>query len=219
MSRILITNPAHDETTQILSAWIESVAVYIKGPLATHSHDLIRLNSDEVTKDNLTRHFDEHSPQFMMINGHGAPNALFGHNNEPIIEVGDPENTRYSSNPIIIHALACAAAKDLGVELTNGSSSTFIGYREDFHFYHSGASSDPLNDPLARLFLEPAYHVPKEIAAGKTAQEAFENAQKLYAANFKFALASNIPNTILASLMHDARNHTILGNSVAALST
>lgn len=215
MSYILITNPAHDEATKVLSAWINSVASYIEHN-TNHPHDVIGLNNTNVTKDKFNGIIDIHNPRLVMVNGHGTADILCGHNNEPIIEKGDPGNTRYENS--IIHALACAAAKSLGVELVASGTATFIGYNENFHFYHNvQPGQDPLKDPLSALFLQPAYEVPRLLTNGYTAQEAFNMAQVMYKDNFISAHRSNVDQPILASLYHNIKSHVIIGNTSATI--
>lgn len=213
MSTIVITNPAHDETTKVLSAWIDAVAKYIENGA---QHTVVGLNDHEANKQSLNEAYDAHGPGLIMINGHGNPDVLCGHNNLPLIESSDPENERYGD--VIIHALACAAAKNLGVELVEGGLSAFIGYNENFHFYHdTKEGSDPLKDPLAALFLEPAYHIPKALADGHSAREAYDQAQRMYKDNFLLAHKSNVDQPVLASLYHDIKNHVVLGSATASL--
>jgi hypothetical protein len=215
MSTVLITNPAHDEATTVLSAWIQSVADYIEGS-KTCSHDIIGLSNSDVTKQKFNDAFDKHSPNLVMVNGHGNSDVLCGHDNHPIIELNDPENVRYKD--LIIHALACAAAKSLGVDLVANGLSAFIGYNENFHFYHNvKPGEDPLKDPLSALFLEPAYQIPKSLAEGRNAQEAFDEAQAMYKANFIAAHKGNVDQPILASLFHNIKNHVILGNPTSTI--
>lgn len=215
MSTVLFTNPSHDEATKVLSAWIDSVAEYINTS-GSISHNAVGLSSDEVTKTNFITKCGECSPRLVMINGHGNAATLCGHNDQPIIEEGDGDHPHLSQ--VIVHALACAAGKSLGIKLVGSGTETFIGYNEDFHFYHDlKPGDDPTKDPLTSLFLEPAYAIPKLLADGLTAQEAFNESQKMSQQNLLMALKTNIDQPILASLYHNFKSHTLIGSQTSVL--
>lgn len=214
MSTILFTDPAHDEATKVLSGWIKSVSDYISG-LEAEDHKVVGLNGDAVTKQNFIGKCVECSPRLIMINGHGNQSTLCGHNDEPIVEE-DNENVHFQQS--IVHALACAAAKSLGHRLVTGSVETFIGYSENFHFYHDvKEGQDPTKDPLSALFLEPAYDVPKSLANGLNAQEAFDKSQAMSQQNLLMAFQSNIDQPILASMFHNIKSHTLIGNPSSSI--
>lgn len=213
MADILLTNPMHDEATKILGSWIDSTGTYID---SLSSHNVISLIGANVTKANLSSKSDEHKLELIQINGHGNEDILCGHNDIPLIELHPSENKKYEG--AIFHALACQAAKNLGGHLIDEGASTFIGYKENFHFYHS--SSDPrktLGDPLATIFLEPAYQVTRSLAEGKTAEESFKASQSMSANYLKAAIAGNVPSNILASIIHNIKNHIILGDSSVSI--
>lgn len=210
MATVLITDPAHDEATQVLSGWIQSVAGYITS-LKSKGHTIIGLNNSDVTKANLQQAVDDNNPNLIMINGHGTSDVLFGHNDHPIIESSETGNSRFNNS--IIHALACAAARNLGSILVAEGATSFIGYNEDFHFYHNvKPGDDPTKDPMCALFLEPAYDIPKSLADGLTVAQAFSKSQTMYQLNLLSALKGNVPQTVLASLFHDIQSHVVLGD-------
>lgn len=213
LSKILVTDPGHDDTTRLLSAWITSTSEYINN---LRTHEVIGLMRADVNKDSFTDAFDIHSPSLVLFNGHGTEHKLYGHNDVAIVESHETENERYRD--AIFYALACKAAKGLGPHLIDKGATAFIGYKEDFQFYDSVTNGqNPLTDPVSSLFLEPAYLVSKSLADGKTAGEAHKVTQKMYADNFRNALAINMPTRVLASLAHNIKNHVVLGDVTAQI--
>ena len=78
MSRIVVaTNPADDDVTKYLDVWQEQVIKAIRNEGDTQ---LFELTGEETNKDNLTKLIEKENPQFIIFNGHGNDETIFGFN-------------------------------------------------------------------------------------------------------------------------------------------
>jgi hypothetical protein len=212
MAKILLTNPGHDRATKLLSHWIDAVADHIAG--LGNEMEVIHLKGETVNKTTLRSSIDDHNPRLLLLNGHGSQGCVYGHNNIPLLEASDAQDGHLKNR--VIHALACKAAAQLGGELIALGAAAFIGYKEDFQVV-SQTSVQPENDIVAKLYLEPAYEVTSSLAEGKTAQESYTKAQKMYASNIRKALNENADPSVIAPLLSNLKHHVLIGDASATL--
>jgi hypothetical protein len=210
MKKIVLTDPAHDEPTRSLSFWIDGVVAHINGLKGVEA---VRLKGEKASSEGFSDSIVEHDPCLVLFSGHGTEASLNGHNDEPL--VWSHHHSTKLLNKRVVHALACKAGQKLGQELVELGAVAFIGYREDFQFHHM---SDEGDDPIATLFLEPAYAVAKSLSAGDTTQQAHVKSQKMFASSIRRVLAVGGGKTnVAASLVHDLKNHVIMGDRQATI--
>jgi len=207
MVNVLLTDPGHDFPTQMLSHWITSAADYMQ---TLGNIRVVHLQGNDVTHANFHSTVVSHNPRLLLLNGHGSETTMYGHSDLPILDSNDIAEGQFDDR--IIHALACKVGAVLGHDLIANGVSTFIGYKEDFQVVHT---SGDLNDAVAALYLDPAFSVPRSLAEGKSTQDAFIGAQKMYAENLKEALRLNAGIGILAPLYSNMQHHVLLGSTTA----
>lgn len=211
---ILVTQPNFDLTTNYISHWAEKIVenakkkniktVCLKGKRAT------RREFESVNK--------KIQPQVIFFNGHGNYNVVAGQDNEILVKAG--ENDKCLKNTIV-YALSCRSAKKLGVSSVKNGAKAYIGYSEDFMFnYDPEKITKPLEDKIAKLFLEPSNSILNSLLKGHTAQESFENSQQ----NFKkkitevFLKGDKIEiNTYVSNLLWDMQNQIVWGDKNAVI--
>lgn len=209
MKKVAITDPSYDIPTKSLSYWINIVVDHIKSLKGIEPFHLKGVN---VTPDQFANYITSEQPGLVLLNGHGNSDRVCGHNGVPLVRSGHESTTLLKNR--IVHTLACKAGQQLGPDLVAQGTTAFVGYKENFQFHHMG---DEGNDPIASLFLEPAYEVAKELASGKPTKEAHRASQRKYAQSIRavFDLDNNSATILGATLMHDARNHVLLGDEEA----
>lgn len=216
MSRIILaTNPANDVMTDYIDAWHNEVV-----KLAKKQSDTIifELNREQSNKEELLQLIEEKNPQLVILNGHGSYNSVFGFDGSILIKSNEDEKILTKR---IIHSLACSAGKVLGPSCIKIGALAYIGYKEDFKIAYLGNNTtrrDKFNDPLATLFLEPAFEAAFSLIKGSTAKEAFNNSQNKYLENLNLTIARNNPglNTVVAPVLyHNLTNQVCLGDGKA----
>jgi len=209
---ILITNPAHDKATEYLSSWSDGIRASIANlPTNTNIYELKR--SDAI-KDKLTKLVLEKNPHLILFNGHGGSKIILGFESNILISCDDNEALLEDR---IIHSLSCDSGKELGPACITLGTKAFIGYKKEFKFAHLGETTSTLqyNDPLANLFLRPAFEISKALLEGNTVKQAHERSQKMYLDNLQLLLTSPDPNlhTIYAGrVYHNMINQVSLGD-------
>lgn len=178
---IPITRPNHELVTKYLCEWSEQIVLMAKNK-GIDTHDL---SGDKATRKNFEGYLKKHKPSFVFLNGHGNANIITGFNNEPILDA-------QSAIPVsIIYARSCEAAASLGQKLVSLSIKSFVGYKRKFIFgYDPVKQFKPLNDTLAKLFLEPSNLVASTIIKGHTVSEAHSRSKSAMYKNFRRMLSS-----------------------------
>lgn len=183
MAKVLITRPNHDEATNYLYFWTSLVIKTITKKNIT----VYDLSSKKATQKNFVGYL-KHNPDFVFFNGHGATNLITGYKNEVLV---DTNNVFLLSKTKIIYARACQAGKILGQCLINAGTKTFIGYTNNFVFLRiKRFITHPLDDFLAKLFLEPSNLIATTIIKGHSANEANNRSINAMRKNLRFTLSS-----------------------------
>lgn len=203
MKKVLLTDPAYDKTTQVLSSWISQTAAYIDTLVDKRS---MQVKGNTVKTAVVDKLLNKHKPALVTFTGHGMDDRLFGHNHEILYDIA---NDHVNLKDTIVHAIACSSGKELGGVMVDNGVKGFIGFKDEFKFHYIDGTTA---DPLAGLFLEPTYHVTRSLAEGKTLNDSYIESQKMYANNYKSAAIANADVDVLAHLIHNMSNHVILGD-------
>ena len=213
---VIITNPAHDRATEYLRSWSDGIHKSIVNlPPSTNIYEL---KHSDVTKEKFTQLVDEKNPDLILFHGHGSNRLIAGFENNILIACDDNEELL---NNRIIHSLTCDSGEELGPKCINIGTKTYIGYKKEFKFAHLGETTIALqfDDPIAELFLRPAFEINKALLEGETAEQAYKRSQQMYKDNIQALITSTDPNfnTVYASgLYHDMTHQVILGNKASS---
>lgn len=215
MSRLLIiTRPNHDQTTDYLYHWSRPVIKLAR----QKSFGVIDLAGSKATGANFTSRVRKTDPSFIFLNGHGDERSVMGQGNSVIIPLGDNEGLLKDR---ISFVRSCSSAKVLGPRSISAGARSFIGYDEPFVFvYETRASTRPLSDKTAALFLKPSNLVATTLIKGHTSSEADERAKKAFRKNIRELLTSETSksdSSVLRYLVWDMNHQVCLGDPDASL--
>lgn len=212
-SCVLITRPNHDLATNYLCLWTEEVVKFSNTKGKTFD-----LKGEKATAKNFKSFIEKHQPAFVFINGHGNELEVAGYGDETLVKAG--LNDYLLANKIV-YARSCDAAKVLGEITARKHSSTFIGYKKSYILGRNpNKANHPLNDEVAKLFLEPSNLIATSILKGNTAIKAYEKSQLAMSKNFFFMLSSSATSNQRDSAVYlwaNKRNQVILGDKNAKL--
>ncbi|MDP2749951.1 MAG: hypothetical protein Q8O89_03915 [Nanoarchaeota archaeon] len=172
-SGLLITCPENDDATAYLSFYSKFITEEAdKRSLRTKVIKDRQLNMKDFSE--IMKKIDY---KLVVLNGHGAPDSIFGYRQNIIIKLGENDGLLKDR---IVYARSCDAGSLLGPECMKGTSGgSFIGYNKPFIFFVDQKwSAKPSNDNVAKLFLEPSNVVPISLIKGNTASESHDNAKK-----------------------------------------
>lgn len=208
----LVTRPNHDLITTYLFHW----TTFVLTVATKKGIKILDLKGKKATSKNFASYIKKHEPKLVFFNGHGTENIITGYNDEILIEANKNEKLLTKK---IIYARSCDAANNLGFTCIKNNTSAFIGYRRKYALcYLQSKISKPLNDEVARLFLEPSNLVPISLLKGNTAKNAHRKSQDAMTRNFRFMLstkASQSQKDASPYLWSNRKYQTLLGSKEA----
>ena len=181
---LLITRPNYDQATNYLYYWSR----FVIKEAEEKRLNIYDLNGEKANKKNFDSYIKSQKPKIIFLNGHGNENTINGHNGEVLLQSGD--NKILDGN--IVYARCCDAATILGKELVNKGANAFIGYTRKFNFgYMPSKISRPLEDSLAKLFLEPSNLIVTTIIKGHNVETAHQRSKMAMIKNFRKMLSTS----------------------------
>ncbi|KKS00639.1 MAG: 3-dehydroquinate synthase [Candidatus Curtissbacteria bacterium GW2011_GWC2_41_21] len=115
MSKVIVTRPNHDLTTNYLFFWTQT---------ALDLTQTVDLKGTRANKQVFTSVVNKIKPTFILINGHGNSNSVFGHDDSVLIEVGSNEAILKGA---ITYSRSCKSAEILGQKAIESGCKAFIG--------------------------------------------------------------------------------------------
>lgn len=210
---ILITRPNYDPGTNYLFYWSRSVIDFAE----KRKVRVLDLSSEKANKKDFVSYIRKHNPKLIFFNGHGSQKSVMGQDDEVLVDVNE--------SPIlsgaIIYARSCEAAGKLGPQSVKNGAVAFIGYTKKFTIgYAPEKITRPLEDSVAKLFLEPSNLIPISILKGDSVGNAHLRSQKAMFKNLAFMLssaASNLQKDAASYLWRNIKYQTVCGNEDAKI--
>lgn len=210
----LVIRPSHDLTVFYLSVWANQIIQEAKNK----GIPVIDCRDENATKDNVQKIIEKQKPVLIFINGHGSHDSVSGHKNQVLFQAG--ENHQWLSNKMV-YALSCKSAQMLGSIATQNGNGAYVGYEQDFIFVvDTTHTANPINDPIAKNFLDPSNELVRALLKGNTAQEAANHSRSAMLKNIRKLLASNTtPGNATAAryLFWNWRHQAVKGNAEATV--
>lgn len=206
---LLITTPDNDVTTRYLSFWSSKIL-----ELANKKNiQIINLKRKKANINELKSRILKIKPLLIIFNGHGNNDRITGHDNKILIQSDNNENLLKET---IVYAVSCRSAVELGGKSIEAGALAYIGYDSDFIFCNDEHKiSRPLNDKIAKLFLEPSNQVAVSLIKGNKSQEASKRSKKFFLRNIQKMLSSEASlesNQYAKFLWWDMKHQVCLGN-------
>ena len=212
--RLLVTRPQYggDGGIYYLFHWS---TIYIEFAKAKGT-DVLKLDGKRANRKNLTSIIKKTKPHLICFNGHGSYDSITGQDGENLVRMNDNEKILKGT---IVNILACSSGKLLGPSCIKNGTEAVIAYKEEFWlFYDTEGTSRPLDDKIAKLFLEPANGVINYLLKGHSMEKSYNKSQQLYKENIQKVLATDSSVGYLAKfLVWDMVNQVRLGNHNATL--
>jgi hypothetical protein len=212
MAKIIIaTNPAHDEITQYLEAFLDDIFVNIRN---NGEIKFFELKNEQANKEELTSLIERENPRLVLFNGHGSHDSICGFDDCVLIRTDDNELLLKDK---IIHSLSCDSGLTLGSKCVSVGTKAFLGFRHKFKMYHLKRENkgDRKNDDMAKLFLDPITYTISSLISGKTAVESVELAKNKYRENLNLLISSDnekLSTEVAGAVYHDLIHYVCLGD-------
>lgn len=206
---VLLTRPNHDHLTTYLFYWCN----HLIDEANKKSFKVLDLSSKKSNFKTFNSYMKKHSPDLVILNGHGNQETVTGYDNEPIIILNQNDSVLRNT---IAYIRSCKVASKLGEACIRNRALAIIGYKYNFALPTSSErTTDPLHDPVAKLFLEPSNLVPESLIKGNTVKEAHIKSKKAMINNFRFMISTNASQAqkdAAPYLWFNFKGQTILGN-------
>ena len=134
--------------------------------------DIIDLQKENYTEEKAMRCIEEHAPFFVFFNGHGEGWCTTGHKRRPVLIAN-------KNDFLLKNKIAYYTAQYLGQIAYDNGCKAYIGYEDTFAFVYLNEDA-PLNDDIAKSYMEASNEVPLTILNGGTPKEAYEKSQKVF---------------------------------------
>jgi len=208
---LLVTRPNHDEPTNYLYHWSQSVIDETK----RKQIPVYDLFGKKAIRTTFISYMQSRHPRLLFFNGHGDAEHILGWDNDILLKATDSNLISQA----IVFARNCDSARTLGPTLVRKGIAAFIGYTRKFVFFTIKAKvSKPLEDKLARLFLGPSNLIPTTIIKGHSARVAYDRSRQEMIKNFRKMIKSTASfEERYASrwLWSDIRSQVLLGDKNA----
>ena len=201
---LLITRPNYEITTRYLFAWSGIVVNTAKAK----GIDVVELKKEKANKKELESRLAKIKPRLVIINGHGSDTCVTGHNGEVLIEADKNESILCSK---IVYSLSCNSASRLGVKSIRAGALCYIGYKTKFTFFHRNKITHPLDDDIAKLFLDPSNQVAVSLLKGNKTQDANRKSKEMSLKTIQKLLnsASSKESVLYAKFLWSNMHHQV----------
>ncbi|MCX6792299.1 MAG: hypothetical protein NT149_04655 [Candidatus Gottesmanbacteria bacterium] len=211
---LLVTRPNYDSATHYLYRWTEPVIAEAK-----RKHiPVYDLKEDKATKKTFLSYVQSKHPGFLFLNGHGDAFSVGGHDDEVIL---DKKIDTGALLDCIMYARSCDSGKVLGNTLVGRGVLAFIGYTRKFIVGTTRSKiTKPLEDQLAKLFLEPSNLIATTILKGHSAGEADRRSKQAMLKKFGKMISSigSFEERFAARwLWSDIRSQVVIGDHNASI--
>lgn len=185
MNNVLITRPRHEATTNYLYYFAGEILDVNK---KKNYAKIVDLKDTRANRKEFESVINKVNPSIIMLNGHGDTDTVTGHDNKPLLQLGENEQILHGK---VVYALSCSSAKNLGRESVKKGAAAYLGYDDSFIFtYNEKYISKPLQDKTARLFLEPSNTLALSLLKGSTPKQAYKKSQHGFKKNIRKLLTS-----------------------------
>ena len=138
--------------------------------------DIIDLQKENYTEEKARRCIEEYAPFFVFFNGHGEAWHTTGHQQRPVLIANKND---FLLKDKIAYVVSCYTAQYLGQMAYDKGCKAYIGYEDDFAFVYLNEDA-PLDDNIAKVYMEASNEGPLTILNGGTPKEAYEKSQKTF---------------------------------------
>lgn len=181
---ILITRPRYDPITTYLYQW----TVFVVRQAQQKNKKVLDLKGEKANHKTFTSYIRKHHPVLVFFNGHGNANCITGENEEVLVEKDQNEDILAGK---IVYARSCNAADKLGPSAVTKGAIAFIGYKKKFtDGYTPTKTTRPLEDTVAKLFIEPSNLIPISLLKGNKVKDAYRKSQEAMLRNLRFMLST-----------------------------
>jgi len=212
MKNVLFVRTKYDAATEYLYHSCDELI----SDATKRGFNVSQIDGEKATPEQIQSYLKKTTPDFVCLNGHGAPEVFYGHQNKEAITL----SSAHLLTNTITFTRACACAAKLGKEAVAKGCKAFIGYNKPFVFPKKNEfESRPLKDDSATPVFTPSNTIVRHIFKGTTVNEAINASHRLSAKEINKWLFSTDPdaNAILPALVMNDKALQVHGDLEVSL--
>lgn len=211
---LIFLRPEYDFPTRYTARWAKKLVDLARDK----GYSPVDLGPKRANRKTIESFLRKKKAFFVMFNGHGGPDRVYGQDNEILVKAADNERLLKS---VVVYSLTCNSAKVLGPSATRAGAVAYIGYISSFWFtYKRSEASHPLRDKRARPFFEAAHHIVVALLKGHTVWDSVIKSKEKFKTFSQRMMTSEATDDDLldASLLrYDMLNQSYSGDGEAKL--
>ncbi len=172
---ILIARTIKNETdyaTKYIFHWAE----LIKDEAKLLGINVIDLQNEQFTEENMEKMINKFDPYIIFLNGHGTDYSLRGKDGETDVVIRCQNDHLFKGR--VVYALSCCTANILGKSARNKGCKCYIGYTKKVIFPHQELDN-PIKDYLSESFMMVSNEIVLTLMKGGTTEDAIINFNNL----------------------------------------
>jgi len=160
LARVLVVRPSFDDATKYTSEWL-GVAIQEAKAMG---HSVVDLYGPDATPTKIIDAFNTHDPEMFISDGHGSATVLSSQN-RAVLFVACQNDEGLAGRSV--YALSCLTAQTLGPSAYGKGATLYVGYLPEFVWVINPGAPSPLQDSVARPFMDFALAPARELLAGR----------------------------------------------------
>lgn len=144
--------------------------------------DVIDLKKENFIEEKFKRYVEEHSPEFIFLNGHGDEYSAMGYQKSPVVIVNKNEYLLKDKKAHIISCKTACYLMDLAIDK---GCKGYIGHNDKFLI---NPSINPSEDIISKFLMEAVNIVSITLMEGGSLKESYKKSQKVYEKHIEYCL-------------------------------
>ena len=210
---VLFTRPNYDLVTNYLSYWSGTLIEEAE----KKGHKTLVLDGKKANSKELTSRLKKMNPDLSVINGHGNEYAIYGNDNQPMLDNSNNKHLKGS----VVYARSCSTGSNLGDLSIAKGVNAYIGYKQpSWLCYDIEKTHHPLEDKIANYVLMPSNQVVISLLKGNSASYASKRSKEYSRTMMNKLMSSDAPegaSNILSCVWLNMKNQVCLGNQEATI--
>ncbi|KXB08615.1 hypothetical protein AKJ59_00715 [candidate division MSBL1 archaeon SCGC-AAA385M02] len=206
----LIVRPNFDKATGYAHYYIGEFLDYA---LDAGTLDVIDLEAEGATKQNVLEAIDRHDPRFCYMNGHGGPDTFTVQNKEVLMQTCSGDEVLIER---VVLMFSCLTGQRLGPDMVQKGVKSYIGWTVSFSWI---AQDEPEVDRYASGFFEAVNVMARMLVNGGSASMAMDASMEVWNRWIDYWAASDddYASLVVQHMVHDRDNQILLGEGGATV--
>jgi len=206
----LLVRPDFDKPTSYSHYYMGEFLDYA---METGRLDIIDLEAEEATKQNIVNSINQYDPMFCYMNGHGGPDTYTAQNKEVVMQTCTGDEILIER---VVLMFSCLTGQRLGPDMVQKGVKSYIGWTVSFSWI---AQEKPETDKYAPGFFEAVNVMAEVLIAGGSASEAMDASMDVWNRWIDYWSQSDddYASLVIQHMVNNRNNQILLGEGGATV--